>query len=87
MIQIPDAQYRILIKSHQSDIDKIYLYAKGPYEAQFQLLINKSDNASLSNSLILKLLLDIQMIWMIFIKIVKNTIETKNIKYCLYLMI
>ena len=53
---IPDHPYKILIiggsrsgktnallnsiKS-QLDIDKIYLYAKGPYEAKYQYLINK----------------------------------------------
>ena len=49
--QIPDHPYRILIIggsgsqrknslfnliNHQSDIDKIYLYAKNPYEAKYQ---------------------------------------------------
>ena len=28
-------------KSHQPDIDKIYLYAKNPYEAKYQSIINK----------------------------------------------
>ena len=54
--QIPHHPYIILItsnpgsiktnallnlKSYQPDIDKIYLYAKDPYEAKYQLLINK----------------------------------------------
>ena len=55
--QIPDHPYRILIIggsgvgktnslfnliiSYQPDINKIYLYAKDPYEANLQLLINK----------------------------------------------
>ena len=30
--------------SHQPGIDKIYLYAKDPYEAKYQLLINKTEN-------------------------------------------
>ena len=53
---IPDHLYRILIVggsgsektnalinllSNQSDINKIYLYAKDPYEATYQYLINK----------------------------------------------
>ena len=33
--------------SHQPDIDKIYLYAKDPYEAKYQLLINKRENTVL----------------------------------------
>ena len=57
--QIPDQPYRILIIgdsgsgktnlffnliNHQSDIDKIYLYAKDPYEAKYQLLINTRES-------------------------------------------
>ena len=55
---IPDHQYRILIiegsgsgkanvllnlVNKQPDIDKIYLYAKNPYEAKYQFLINKRE--------------------------------------------
>ena len=29
------------LMSQQPDIDKIYLYAKDPYEAKYQLLFNK----------------------------------------------
>ena len=29
--------------TNQADIDKIYLYAKGPYEAKYQYLINKRE--------------------------------------------
>ena len=53
--QITDHPYRILINGssrsgktnslfnliNQWDIDKIYLYAKNPYEAKYQFLINK----------------------------------------------
>ena len=31
--------------NHESYIDKIYLYAKDPYEAKHQLLINKRESA------------------------------------------
>ena len=55
---IPDHPYRILIAggsrpgkrsallnliNNQPDIDKIYLYAKDPYEAKYQYLINKRE--------------------------------------------
>ena len=54
--QIPNDSYRILmiggscfgktnslfnLINQQSDIDKIYLYTKDPYEAKYQVLINK----------------------------------------------
>ena len=57
--QIPDHPCRILIIggsgsgktnslfnliNQQPDIDKIYLYAKDPYEAKYQLLINKIES-------------------------------------------
>ena len=55
---IPDHPYRILIIggsgsgktnallnliNNQPDIDKIYLYAKGPYEAKYQFSISKRE--------------------------------------------
>ena len=64
MATIPDHPYRILITggsgsgttnslfnfiSHQSDIDKMFLYAKDPYEAKYQLLINKRKDAGLKH--------------------------------------
>ena len=64
--------------NNEPDIDKICLYAKDPYEAKYQLLINKRENTGL---MIQKNLLSTQMIWMIFIKILKNTIQIKNEKY------
>ena len=55
---IPDHPYRILriegsgsgkkillnLRKNQPDIDKIYLYAKDPYETKYQYLINKRKN-------------------------------------------
>ena len=60
--EILDHPYRILIIggsgsgktnslfnliNQQPDIDKIYLYAKDPYEAKYQLLINKRESTGL----------------------------------------
>ena len=57
--EIPDYPYRILVVegsrsgktnslfnviSQQADIDKIYLYAKDPYEAKYQFLTNKRES-------------------------------------------
>ena len=59
---IPDHPYRILILggsgsgktdallnliNNRLDIDKIYLYAKDPYEAKYQYLINKREKVGL----------------------------------------
>ena len=36
--------------NNQPDIDEIYLYAKDPYEAKYQFLINKRENTGLKQS-------------------------------------
>ena len=61
---IPDHPYTILIVggpgsgktnaflnliNNQPDIDKIYLYAKDPYEAKYQYLINKREKVGLDH--------------------------------------
>ena len=61
---IPDHPYRILIVggsglgktnallnliNNQLDIDKIYLYAKDPYETKYQYLINKREKVGLNH--------------------------------------
>ena len=61
---VPDHPYRILIVggsgsgkinallnliNHQSDIDKIYLYAKDPYETKYQYLINKREKVGFNH--------------------------------------
>ena len=60
--EIPHHSYRILIVggsgsrktnallnliNHEPDIDKIYLYAKDPYEAKYKFLINKPESTGL----------------------------------------
>ena len=61
---IPDYPYRILIVggsgsrktnallnliNNQPDIDKIYLYAKDPYDAKYQYLIKKREKVGLNH--------------------------------------
>ena len=63
-LYIPDHPYRILIVggsgsgktnallnliNNQPDIDKIYLYAKDPYETKYQYLINKREKVGLDH--------------------------------------
>ena len=67
--------------NQQEDIDKIYLYAKDPWEAKYQLSINKTESKDLKILMILKLLLNTRMMWMIFIKTLKNTTQIKNVKH------
>ena len=39
----------LTLANHQPDIDKIYLYAKNPYEPSYQLLINKREKVDLKH--------------------------------------
>ena len=93
----PDHPYRILIIGgsgsgktnvllnlieNQPDIDKLYLYAKDPYEAKYQYLISKREGVGINHFLrILKLLLSIQMTCAMFTKLLMITILIKKIKY------
>ena len=93
MPQIPDHPYRILITggcesgktislfnliSQQPDINKTSSYAKDSYEAKHQFLTNKRKKCV--NWMIIRLLLNTQMIWMLFTKnIEKKKIQIKNV--------
>ena len=94
--EIPDHPYRIFIVggsgsrktnvllnliNREPDIDKIYLYAKHPCEAKYQLLINKRESSGLKYLNDSKAFLEYFMIWMIFIKTLKKTIRIENKKY------
>ena len=95
-LKIPDHPYRILIIggsgsgktnamlnliNNQPDIDKTYLYAKDPYEAKYQFLINKRESTGLKYFNDSKAFIgysnDMQDM---FIKILKNTIQVKKYK-------
>ena len=66
---------------------KIYLYAKDLFEAKYQFLINKREITTFylfkvqRILIIIKLLFNIQTIWLIFIKTLKILIQIKNEKY------
>ena len=93
---IPDHPYRRLIIggsgtgktsallnliNNQSDFDKIYLYAENPYEHKYQYLINKRKSVGLKHFNDPKAFIDIQMICMMFIKILIAIILIKKIRY------
>ena len=66
---------------------KIYLYAKDLFEAKYQFLINKREITTFylfkvqRILIIIKLLFNIQTIWLIFIKTLKILIQIKNENY------
>ena len=93
---IPDHPYQILIIGgsgygktntllnlieNQRDIDKIYLYAKDPYQCKHQYLINKREGAVINHLKILKLLLNTQIACAMFTRTLIITIQIKKIKY------
>ena len=48
MLKVGDPEYRKPnVASHLSEINKIYLYAMGPFEAKYQLLNNKRESIGL----------------------------------------
>ena len=52
------------------------MYAKDPYEAKYQYLFNKREKVGLKQFNDPKAFID-----KMFIKILKNTIQVKNVKY------
>ena len=92
---IPDHPYRILLIggsgsgktnpllnliNNQRDIDKMYLYAKDPYETKYQYLTGKHEKVELYNLNDPKAFIEYQMISKMFIKILKNTFSEKKRK-------
>ena len=54
--------------NNQADIDKIYLYAKDPYKAKYQYLINKREKADLKHYEDSKAFIEYSNIYKMFIK-------------------
>ena len=92
---IPDHPYRILIIGgsgsgktnallnlikEQDDIDKIYLYAKDLSEPKYEFLIKKRE---LEQTILMihMHLLNVQIEWMTFIRILMTTIQAEKEKF------
>ena len=93
---IPDYSYRILIIwgsgsgktnallnliNNQSDIDKIYLYAKDLYEPKYQFLIKKRESMGLKHFNDPKAFPEYSNICTMFVKILTIIIPIKKIRY------
>ena len=63
------------LTNEQKDIDKIYLYAKDLSELKSEYLIKNRENAGIKH------LLNVQIQWMIFMRILMITIQTEEKKY------
>ena len=64
--------------SHQQHTDKIYLYLKDLYDTKYQLLIQKRESAAKKHFDDSEAFINSQVILMIFIKILKYTIQLKK---------
>ena len=47
----PDQEYNAFVNliSHESDIDKIFLYAKDPYDTKYQFLVKKREDVGIKH--------------------------------------
>ena len=67
--------------NQQPHTDKIYLYAKDPYEAKYQFSINTKESTGLKHFNDSKGCNGYSKKWIIFKKTLKNATQIKNVKY------
>ena len=67
--------------NNKLDIHKIYLYAKDPYEAKYQFLINKRESTGLNHYDDGKAFIEYSTVCKTFKKILMIIIQIKNAKY------
>ena len=50
-MRAPDQEYNAFVNliSHESDIDKIFLYAKDPYDTKYQFLVKKREDVGIKH--------------------------------------
>ena len=66
---------------NQPNFDKIYLYAKDPYESKYQYLINKKESVGINHFKDLKAFIEYQMTCAMVARILIIKIQIKKIKY------
>ena len=51
IMRAPDQEYNAFVNliSHESDIDKIFLYAKDPYDTKYQFLVKKREDVGIKH--------------------------------------
>ena len=69
------------VMENQPNIDKIYLYAKDPYKAKYQYLINKREGVGTDHFNDPKTFIDYSIDMAMFTRILISTIVIKKIKY------
>ena len=76
-----DQQRNYLLNSinHQSNINKIYLYAKDPYQQKCQFLINKREKNRSKQFKGPKTFVIVQMIYQMFTLTLMNKTQGKNV--------
>ena len=67
--------------NNQSDVNKIYLYSKDPYEAKYQFLIYKRESTGLKHFNDPKAFMEYSNDTQDVYKILMNTMHIKNVKY------
>ena len=74
VLDLEKANALLNLITNQLDIDKIYLYAKDPYEEKYQFLINKRESTGLKHLNDPKAFIEYSNDIYNFSKILKNTI-------------
>ena len=73
--------------NQQTDIDKIYSYAKCPYEAKYQFLINKRESTGLKHLNDSKAFIEYSNDMDDIYENIEDITQIRNAKYYLFLMI
>ena len=78
-MEVQDLEKQIsYLTENQPDIDKIYLYAKDPYEAKYQYLINKREGVGINHFKDLKAFIEYSNDSVMFTRILIITILMKK---------